>query len=108
MDNVGKQNNPADTGYEMDDELKRIMGKRYEDMSDKFTPEAQRERRNNRLRFTFHISLFCLAIVNSLMWACGQGFVGVGTFLFGLSAAMIVIGYNIGVCVCHNKGWRGA
>ena len=108
MDNVDKKNNPIETGYEMDDELKRIMGKRYEDMSDKFTPEAQRERRNNRLRFTFRISLFCLVIVNSLMWACGQGFIGFGTLLFGLSAAMIVIGYNIGVCVCHNKGWRGA
>lgn len=108
MDNVGKKNNPADTGYEMDDELKGILAKRYEDMSDKFTPEAQQRRRNNRLKFTFQISLFCLVIVNSMMWACGQGFMGVGTFLFGLCAAMIVIGYNIGVCVCHNKGWRGA
>ena len=108
MDNVGKQNNPADTGYEMDWELKSILANRYEDMSDKFTPEAQQERRNNRLRFTISVSCFCLLICNFMLWACGEGLIGVGTFLFGLCAAMIVIGYNIGVCVCHNKGWRGA
>lgn len=108
MDNVGKKNNPADTGYEMDDELKGILANRYTDMSDKFTPEAQQERRNNRLRFTVSISCFCLLISNFMLWACSSGLMDVVLTLFGCAVCMIVIGYNIGVCVCHNKGWRGA
>ena len=36
----------------LDADLKQILGKRYQDMSDKFTPEAQERRRNNREVFT--------------------------------------------------------
>lgn len=31
----------------LDEDLKQILGSRYEDMSDKFTPEAQERRRNS-------------------------------------------------------------
>lgn len=108
MEKVGAKTVPVETGYEMDDELKAILRDRYKDMSDKFTPEAQQERRNNRLRFTFYVALFCMAVVNFILWACGNGLMGAGTAFCGICICMIVIGYNIGVCVCHNKGWRGA
>ena len=62
MENVETDVIPADTGYEMDDELKQIMRNRYEDISDKFTPEAQQARRNNRLRFTVYLTSFCLVM----------------------------------------------
>lgn len=107
MENIATKSQ-QETGYEMDAELKNIMGSRYEDWSDKFTPEAQQERRNNRLRFTIIISCFCLLICNFMLWACGEGLMGAGTVAFVGAVCMIVIGYNIGVCVCHNKGWRGA
>ena len=90
----------------LDADLKQILGKRYEDMSDKFTPEAQQKRRNNRLMFTVRVSLFVLTICNSMVWAMREGLVGVGFLLLTWCVGMIVIGYNIGVCVSHNKGWR--
>ena len=90
----------------LDHELKMILGSRYEDMSDKFTPEAQKRRRNNRLIFTVRISLFVLVICNTMLWAVGEGLMDAGLFLILLCLGMIVIGYNIGVCVSHNKGWR--
>ena len=107
MENIATKSQ-QETGYEMDAELKKIMGSRYEDMSDKFTPEAQQERRNNRLRFTVSISCFCLLLSTCMLWACSSGLMDVVLALFGCGVCMIVIGYNIGVCVCHNKGWRGA
>ena len=90
----------------LDADLKEILGKRYEDMSDKFTPEAQKRRRNNRLMFTVKITVFLLIICNTMMWAMDEGLMAVGLALLGLCMSMIVIGYNIGVCVSHNKGWR--
>ena len=108
MENVETKVVPTDTGYEMDDDLKEILGKRYEDISEKFTPEAQQARRNNRLRFTICISGLCVIMCNFMLWALGQGLANVGLAFLGVSACMIVVGYNIGVCVCHNKGWRGA
>jgi len=108
MEKVGAKITPVETGYEMDDELKAIMKGRYEDMSDKFTPEAQQERRNNRLRYTVSISCFCLLLSNFMLWACCKGLMDIVVVLLGYAVCMMVIGYNIGVCVCHNKGWRGA
>lgn len=108
MDNFNSMKTPTETGYEMDEELKGILAKRYEDMSDKFTPEAQKERRNNRLKFTFRVSCFCLLLCNFMLWACAKGLMNVVVVLIGYAVCMMVIGYNIGVCVCHNKGWRGA
>lgn len=90
----------------LDNELKKILGSRYEDISDKFTPEAQKERRNNRLMFTAKISLFILVICRTMLWAVGEGLMDAGLFLICLCLGMIVIGYNIGVCDSHNKGWR--
>lgn len=106
MDNVNAK--PVETGYEMDEELKSILAKRYEDMSNKFTPEAQQERRNNRLKFTFQVSVFLLSVVYFTVWAASKGFASPWTALLVICICMIVIGYNIGVCVSHNKGWRGA
>ena len=107
MENIATKSQ-QETGYEMDWELKRILANRYEDMSDKFTPEAQQERRNNRLRFTISITCFILLICNFMLWACSNGLMGAVLTFVLICLGMIAIGYNIGVCVCHNKGWRGA
>lgn len=90
----------------LDADLKQILGKRYQDATHLFTPEAQQKRRNNRLIFTVKISAFVLMICKTMMWAVGEGLMDVGLALLGLCMGMLVIGYNIGVCVSHNKGWR--
>jgi len=108
MGNLEEKVTAAETGYEMDAELKQIMGSRYKDMSDKFTPEAQQKRRNNRRRITWYIAIFCLSACRFLLWGFAEGMVNPLVAYFGSLACMICLGYNIGVCVCHNKGWRGA
>lgn len=91
-----------------DDELKRIMKGRYQDKSELFTPEAQNQRRNNRLMFTLKIAAFMACMIFFMVWANGAGLMSVGIMIFGVGTCTAVAGYNIAVCVCHNKGWRGA
>ena len=91
-----------------DDELKRIMKSRYEDKSHLFTPEAQEQRRNNRLMFTLKIAAFMACMCFCMIWANSVGLMSVLFMTFGVGTCTAVIGYNIAVCVCHNKGWRGA
>lgn len=91
-----------------DEELKAIIGHRYEDISDKFTEEAQERRRNNRLLFTAKISVILVLIVNTLVWAFQAGLSSFGFTAMGITLCAAAIGYNVGICVCHNKGWRGA
>lgn len=90
----------------LDDDLKMILGKRYQDTSHLFTPEAQERRRNNRLVFTLRITAFMSSVMFFISWAKSMSFMSDGQFglLIGLCAG--VIGYNAGVCVSHMKGWR--
>ena len=86
--------------------LKGILGKRYQDESHLFTPEAQERRRNNRLVFTLRIMAFMASMIFFISWAKSMSFLSDGQFglLIGLCGA--VVGYNAGVCVSHMKGWR--
>lgn len=90
----------------LDEDLKQILGKRYQDESYLFTPEAQQRRRNNRLMFTLKITAFMLVQMFFLYWAQGMGFMSAGWFGIWIGLCAIVIGYNAGVCVSHMKGWR--
>ena len=101
--------NAIDAEFEpFDDELKGIMKNRYQDESHLFTPEAQEQRRNNRLMFTLKISAFLIGLCFFCLWANVEGLMSVGKMAGAIAGCAIMIGYNIGVCVCHNKGWRGA
>lgn len=91
-----------------DDELKRIMKSRYQDKSDLFTPEAQERRRNNREIFTLKITAFMLTLCISVACLNNMGLIPDVLVNFGVAVCAAVAGYNVGVCVCHNKGWRGA
>lgn len=90
----------------LDDDLKMILGKRYQDMSHLFTPEAKQRRRNNRLVFTLRITAFMLTLMFSISWMTHMGFMSTGLYGCLTSAFATVIGYNAGVCVSHMKGWR--
>lgn len=101
------KSNVADCSDELlDADLKQILGKRYQDASHLFTPEAQECRRNNRLVFTVKITAFIITVINFLLWAHLQGLLSFGKVAFGLIGCAVVIGYNAGVCVSHMKGWR--
>ena len=90
----------------LDDDLKKILGKRYQDTSHLFTPEAQERRRNNRLVFTLRITAFMASIMFFVSWAKYMGFLSDGLFGFCIGMCNTVVGYNAGVCVSHMKGWR--
>lgn len=90
----------------LDEDLKNILGKRYEDMSDKFTPEAQERRRNNRLMFTLRIATFMSAMIFFMAWADSMNLMAHDLATIGISICTMVTGYNAGICVSHMKGWR--
>lgn len=90
----------------LDEDLKQILGSRYEDMSDKFTPEAQERRRNNREVFTLRITAFIGALIFFMAWADGAGLMAHAIATTGISFCTMVAGYFFGVCISHNKGWR--
>lgn len=90
----------------LDDDLKQILGNRYQDESHLFTPEAQERRRNNRLIFTARIAAFMMTLMFGISWMNSVGFISTGSFGFWISMCSIVVGYNAGVCVSHMKGWR--
>ena len=90
----------------LDADLKQILGKRYEDMSDKFTPEAQEQRRNNREVFTLRVTAFIGSLIFFFSWCCGAGLMAHGVATIAISICTLVIGYFFGVCISHNKGWR--
>ena len=90
----------------LDDDLKMILGKRYQDESYLFTPEAQERRRNNRLVLTVKITAFMLAMMVTIGWAKSMGFLTDGQFGLWIGLCAAVVGYNAGVCVSHMKGWR--
>ena len=92
----------------MDDELKIIMGNRYQDESHLFTPAAQDKRRNNRLMFTRNIAILMGVLCGFMTWMNQVGIMSTWLMALGVSVCSIVVGYNVGVCICHNKGWRGA
>lgn len=97
-----------DSSFEpLDDDLKMILGNRYEDCSHLFTPEARQKRRNNRLRLTGEIAGFCGVICGFLMWAEKIGFISRGVSIAGIIVSALVVGYNAGVCVCKNRGYWG-
>lgn len=105
MDNF--KNEAMDSPYElMDDELKGILGKRYQDESHLFTPEAQERRRNNRVVFTIRITAFMIVLMFGVRWANSVGIFTSEELTFWVSICSIVIGYNAGICVSHLKGWR--
>ena len=90
----------------LDEDLKMILGKRYQDESYLFTPEAQERRRNNRLVFTLRIAAFMLAMMFAIGWAKSMNFLTDGQFGLWIGLCASVVGYNAGVCVSHMKGWR--
>ena len=90
----------------LDEDLKMILGKRYQDESHLFTPEAQEKRRNNRLVFTLKITAFMMPLMFSTYWMHSMGFMSTSWFWFVTNCCATVIGYNAGVCVSHMKGWR--
>ena len=91
-----------------DDELKLIMRNRYQDQSDLFTPEAQDQRRLNREMFTMKIIAFVACLSFCMIWANGVGLIPDWFEISGVASCGALVGYNVGVCICHNKGWRGA
>ena len=98
-----------DAGFEpFDDDLKKIMGNRYQDETELFTPEAQEQRRRNRELFTLKISAFGACLIFFVTWLHNMGMMSAGLMGTCISLSSLVVGYNFGVCVCHNKGWRGA
>ena len=106
---MNADNNVLDAEYEiLDDDLKMILRDRYEDASHLFTREAQDKRRNNRLIFTGKIALFMAVVCGFMAWANAMGMMSIWKMILGMISCSLVVGYNIGVCVCHNKGWRGA
>lgn len=90
----------------LDEDLKMILGKRYQDESHLFTPEAQERRRNNRLVFTLRIAAFMMALMFGISWAKSMNFLTDGQFGLWIGLCAAVIGYNAGVCISHMKGWR--
>ena len=90
----------------LDEDLKMILGKRYQDTSHLFTPEAQERRRNNRLVFTLRIMAFMACMIFFISWAKSMGFMSDGQFGLWMVLCGSVVGYNAGVCVSHMKGWR--
>lgn len=90
----------------LDDGLKEILGKRYEDMSDKFTPEAQECRRNNRAVFTLRMTAFLGLLIYFTAWADTMNLMAHGLATICISICTLVMGYFFGVCISHNKGWR--
>ena len=90
----------------LDEDLKQMLGNRYSDMSNLFTPEAQDRRRNNRLMFTIKITAFQMTLMYTITWIHSMGFIDTGWFGFLIAGCATVIGYNAGVCVSHMKGWR--
>lgn len=90
----------------LDADLKQILGKRYEDMSEKFTPEAQERRRNNREVLTLRITAFMCTLMFGMVWAKIIGIMSTAGLCIGIGLCNLVIGYFAGVCVSHNKGWR--
>ena len=90
----------------LDEDLKMILGKRYQDTSHLFTPEAQERRRNNRLVFTLRITAFLACMMFCFSWMNLMGFMSTGWYGCLISACAMVIGYNAGVCYSHMKGWR--
>lgn len=90
----------------LDEDLKKILGKRYQDVTHLFTPEAQEKRRNHRVTFTVKIALFFMSLTYLTLWAHFEGFMRVGTMAGTIAGFAGIIGYNIGVCVSHLKGWR--
>lgn len=90
----------------LDADLKQILGKRYEDMSDKFTPEAQERRRNNREVFTLRMAAFLSVMMFFVVWAHLVGIMSTGSALLGIGICNLAMGYFFGVCISHNKGWR--
>ena len=89
-----------------DEDLKQILGKRYEDMSDKFTPEAQQKRRNNREVFTLRMAAFLGAMMFFAVWAHLVGILSTGAMCSTIGICNLAMGYFFGVCISHNKGWR--
>lgn len=101
--------NVIDAEFEpFDDDLKRIMRSRYEDKSELFTPAAQDQRRRNREEFTLKIIAFMLSLCIPMIIMNNLGVVPDGLMIFTVAICAAVAGYNVGVCICHNKGWRGA
>ena len=90
----------------LDEDLKMILGKRYQDESHLFTPEAQDRRRNNRLVFTLRITAFMMALMFGISWAKSMSFLTDGQFGLWIGLCAAVVGYNAGVCVSRMKGWR--
>lgn len=91
-----------------DDDLKQIMGHRYKEDNHAFTPEAQKQRKNNRLKFTYRISAFLGVLTGFMIWAHRAGLIAYGVMIAGVITCAMIVGFNMAVCVCHNQGWRGA
>ena len=90
----------------LDAELKQILGKRYEDASHLFTPEAQDARRNNRVIFTLRIAAFLGVMSGFCIWCMNAGLMAYSTGTILISVCTMTVGYFAGVCVSHLKGWR--
>ena len=90
----------------LDADLKQILGKRYEDLSDKFTPEAQERRRPPREVFTRRMAAFLSVLMAFTVWAHLVGILTTGEMCIGMCICSLVMGYFFGVCISHNKGWR--
>lgn len=90
----------------LDEELRKILGRRYEDASHLFTKEAQRRRRSSREILTLKVTAFMGSLIIFFAGTGRLGLISQGVSTFGISVCTMVIGYFLGVCVSHNKGWR--
>ena len=91
----------------LDADLQQMLGNRYSDITELFTPEAKQQRRNNRLKFTLQITAFLFCLMHCINWLHSMEFLTAGWHWFLICGCGAVIGYNAGVCVSILKGWRG-
>lgn len=91
----------------LDEDLKMILGKRYQDVSYLFTEEAKQHRRDLRVQFTLRMAAFLGVMVGFFVWCMNEGLMSVSTCLIFVSTCTMVMGYLAGVCVSYLKRMEG-
>ena len=91
----------------LDEDLKKILGNRYHDVTHLFTEEAKQHRRDLRVQFTLRMAAFLGVMVCFCVWCMNEGLMSVSTCLIFVSACTMVVGYLAGVCVSYLKRMEG-
>ena len=91
----------------LDEDLKQILGKRYQDVTHLFTEEAKQHRKDLRVQFTLRMAAFLGVMVVFFVWCMSEGLMSVSTCLIFVSTCTMVVGYLAGVCVSYLKRMEG-